>query len=79
MDKKLLEALRGSGIFQVKRLFRSGGSYVFIIPKALAELISTEVEGDYWVSYELTEGGKLTIGPLALGDIEKFQEYIGES
>lgn len=79
MDRKFLETLRGSGIFQVKRLLKSGGSYAFTIPKALTELISTEVAGDYWVSYEMTEEGKLTIGPLALGDIEKFQEYIGES
>jgi len=79
MDKRFLETLRRSGIFQVKRLLKSGGSYAFIIPKALTELIGTEVDGDYWVSYELTEEGKLTIGPLALGDIEKFREYIGES
>ena len=61
MDKKLLEALRGSGLFQIKKLLRHGGSYQFIIPKALAELIGTDVEGDFWVSYDLTEEGKLTI------------------
>lgn len=78
MDRNLLEALRQSGVFQVKKLLRHGGSYEFIIPRAVAELIATEVEGEYWVSYELTEEGKLTIGPLALGDIEQFREYIGE-
>jgi len=79
MNKKLLETLRESGLFQIKKLLRHGGSYQFIIPRALAELIGTDVEGDFWVSYELTEGGKLEISPLAVNEIEKFKEFISES